>query len=89
MRLLSYDKLRDKGVGYTREHLARLVKAGKFPVPIVLSRRPNGSPARIAWAEDEVDAWIAGLVAKRDEDSAAPRRARAPEPVEHAEEYAP
>lgn len=85
MRLLSYPQLRDRGVRYTQRHLSNLVQDGKFPRPVVLSTRPNGDPARIAWAEDEIDAWIAALVAKRDEDSAAPRRVRAP--AKHAEQH--
>jgi prophage regulatory protein len=59
MRLLSYDRLRDKGVPYTREHLARLVKSGKFPPPVSLSNK------RIAWVESEVDDWLVQIIANR------------------------
>lgn len=61
MRLLSYDRLReDKGVPYTRVHLARLIKAGTFPQPVPLSNK------RIAWVEKEVDDWIEQKAAERD-----------------------
>lgn len=61
MRLIPYDDLRpEKGIVYTREHIARLVKREKFPAPVPLSSK------RIAWLEAEVDAWIAQLAAQRD-----------------------
>jgi len=62
MRLLNYAQLRQKmGDGfYVRDHLRRLVKEGKFPAPVPISDR------RIAWIEDEVDAWLAARVAQRD-----------------------
>jgi predicted DNA-binding transcriptional regulator AlpA len=60
MRLLTFTELqRQKGIPYCRDHLRRLVKAGHFPQPIELGAR------RIAWAEDEVDAHLDQLVAKR------------------------
>jgi prophage regulatory protein len=60
MRLLTFTELqRQKGIPHCRDHLHRLVKAGQFPRPIELGAR------RIAWAEDEVDAHIANLLAKR------------------------
>ena len=60
MRLLTFTELqRQKGSPYCRDHLRRLVKAGQFPRPIELGAR------RIAWAEDEVDAHLEQLVAKR------------------------
>ena len=60
MRLLTFTELqRQKGIPYCRDHLRRLVEAGQFPRPIELGAR------RIAWAEDEVDAHLETLVAKR------------------------
>lgn len=54
-RLLAFKQLRDeKGIPYSRDHLRRLCKAGRFPAPIPLS-----SSGRICWLESEVDAWIA------------------------------
>jgi prophage regulatory protein len=72
MRLLTFTELqRQKGIPYCRDHLRRLVKAGQFPRPIELGAR------RIAWAEDEVDAHLEQLVAKRN---------AAPEPGSDKEE---
>ena len=56
MRLVTFDQLKPgKGIAYSRDHLRRKVKAGEFPAPVQVSDR------RIAWREDDVDAWIAGL----------------------------
>jgi prophage regulatory protein len=54
VRVLDFDQLRPrKGISYSRDHLRRKVKDGSFPPPIRLSDR------RIAWREDDVDAWLA------------------------------
>ena len=37
-RLLDRKDLRDRGIKYSRVHLDRLVKAGRFPKPIQLAR---------------------------------------------------
>jgi prophage regulatory protein len=60
MRLLDYADLREKGIKYSRAQLWRLSKAGKFPKPIKLSINRN------AWADTDIDEWIAGLIAERD-----------------------
>ena len=39
--------------------LRRLVAAGEFPAPVVLSRTKAGKPCRIAWVEEEVLVWCA------------------------------
>jgi prophage regulatory protein len=59
MRLLPYSALRDRGIPYSRVHLARLVKAEQFPAPIQLGE------GRIAWIEAEVDDWITARAAQR------------------------
>lgn len=60
MRLITFAELQPvKGVGFSRVHLGRLVKAGKFPAPVSLSE------ARIAWIESEIDRWIADRCATR------------------------
>ena len=41
-----------KGINFSRQHLARLEKAGKFP------RRIQVSPARIGWYVHEIDEWL-------------------------------
>jgi prophage regulatory protein len=61
MRLLIYPQLKsEKGIDYTREHLRRKVKAREFPAPIPLS------DARIAWVEEEIDAWLEERKNQRD-----------------------
>jgi prophage regulatory protein len=60
MKLLDHAALQERGVPYGKVQLWRLEKAGKFPkrVPI--------SPSRVAWVEQEIDAWIKARVAARD-----------------------
>jgi prophage regulatory protein len=66
MRLLNFPDLRlAKGIAYTRRHLKRKCDSGNFPRPIQVSDR------RIAWIEEEVDAWLAARVAERDKNTAA------------------
>ena len=49
-----------KGIPWSRVHIARLVKAGRFPLHI------NIGDATIGWVEAEVDEWLAERVAERD-----------------------
>jgi prophage regulatory protein len=60
MRLLSYEDLKAKGIGYSRVHLWRLVRAGKFPAPVKLA-----DGYRNTWVEEEVDALVAARMAAR------------------------
>jgi predicted DNA-binding transcriptional regulator AlpA len=51
--LLTYPELKSKkGISYSRQHISRLEKEGKFP------RRIQISPSRIGWYEHEIDAWV-------------------------------
>jgi prophage regulatory protein len=60
MKLLSYNDLKPRrGIDYTRDRLRAKVKAGEFPAPISLSE------GRIAWIEQEIDAWIEQRAALR------------------------
>ncbi len=53
MKLITFDQLRpQKGIAYSRDHLRRLVKSGKFPTPLALSEH------RIAWNEIDVEEWL-------------------------------
>jgi prophage regulatory protein len=71
MRILDHPALKTKGIGYSKVHLARLEKVGKFPKHIDIG------PNRIAWVEAEIDAWLEARVASRDApDAAAPERPR-------------
>jgi hypothetical protein len=64
---LSYEDLRARGdAPWSRDHLRRKVKAGEFPPPVVLSRKSNGRPNRIAWPADEIEARRERLIAERD-----------------------
>jgi prophage regulatory protein len=61
MRIISFVELRSiKGIPFSRYHVDRLEKAGKFP------RRVHVSEGHIGWLESEVDAFIASRVAERD-----------------------
>jgi prophage regulatory protein len=53
MTLRPYSKLPEKGIYYSRVHLARLIAAGKFPAPVEVGT------GRIAWIESELEAWLA------------------------------
>ena len=60
-RILRFPELRSlKGIDYSRVHIDRLEKAGKFPKRLHLGENSVG------WLEDEIDAWIAGKAAARD-----------------------
>jgi prophage regulatory protein len=60
VRLLSYDELRpQKGIPYSKVHLWRLEREGKFPKRVPLSESRHG------WAESEIDDWIAERMASR------------------------
>jgi prophage regulatory protein len=47
---------------YSRTHIARLEKAGKFPRRVRLSPHPRG---RMAWLESEVNEWILERIRER------------------------
>jgi prophage regulatory protein len=57
--LITWRELRDL-VPYTRQHVLRLEKKGKFP------RRVHVGDARIAWVRNEVERWMASRVEARD-----------------------
>jgi prophage regulatory protein len=58
--LIPYRDLKAKGVPYSKPHLWRLEREGKFP-----KRVPIGA-ARYAYVEAEIDGYIATLIAARD-----------------------
>ena len=64
MRLITHAELRTlKGIPFSRVHIYRLVKAGKFPRPISMGGASN---ARNLYVEDEIDEYIRGRMAERD-----------------------
>ena len=60
LRILSLNDLRERGIYYSRVHIHRLVKAGKFPAPIKVGQN------RIGWVESEIDEWLNVKIAERD-----------------------
>ena len=61
---LSYEGLKKRGVPWTRQHLLRLEKLGKFP------RRVRLGDSTVGWIEDEIDEWSSGKEAARSNGSA-------------------
>ena len=57
---LRFSQLKTKGIPWSRIHVDRLEKAGKFP------RRVQLGGNTVAWVEDEIDAHLAAKVAERD-----------------------
>jgi predicted DNA-binding transcriptional regulator AlpA len=57
--LLSCAEARRISGGISRATQARLIAAGDYPQPIVLSVTRHGKHARVAWVESEVRAWVA------------------------------
>ncbi len=52
-KLINFADLKSsKGIAYSRDHLRRMVKEGRFPAPVPLSE------ARIAWRESDIDDWV-------------------------------
>jgi prophage regulatory protein len=66
MRFLYLPDLRERGIKYSRQHIDRLIKAGKFPAPV----KP-GAGGLNAWIDDEVDAYQKACIADRDAKAAA------------------
>lgn len=61
MRLISFEELGPrKGVTYSRPHIWRREREGTFP------RRVKLGGNRVAWIEDEIDAWVEARIAERD-----------------------
>jgi prophage regulatory protein len=60
MQLVRYPQLAtDFSIPYTRVHLARLERAGRFPIRIRLSENV------IAWKRDEVESWLQARIQAR------------------------
>lgn len=64
MRLLSFGELKsEKGIRFSRQHVHRLIRAGRFPPPIKPSGMAGGANA---WPEDEIDRHLEACRAARD-----------------------
>jgi prophage regulatory protein len=60
MRILSFDELRPaKGIPYSKVHIWRLEREGKFP-----KRVPLGA-SRHGWVDTEIDDWLVERMASR------------------------
>jgi prophage regulatory protein len=51
-KFVSYPRLKELGINFSRVHLSRLERAGKFP------RRVSISENRIAWVEAELEIFL-------------------------------
>ena len=66
MKILSYADLRsERGIKFSKVHLWRLERAGKFPKRVSLGK------ARHGWLETEINEWILARLAERDGSGAA------------------
>ena len=54
-------------VGYSDEHIRRLMNAGRFPKCILVNPDASWARGRKAWSRQEVEAWVAERLAARDE----------------------
>jgi prophage regulatory protein len=64
MRVLSYEEVREKGARFSKVHLWRMEKDGRFPKRVALG------PAKHGWIDTEIDQWIADRAAARDVEAA-------------------
>jgi prophage regulatory protein len=58
--LIPFASLASKGISLSKCQVWRLEKDGRFP------KRVQVSPARVAWVESEIDAWIAARINARE-----------------------
>jgi len=58
-RLLQRKDLFERGIRFSNTHLLKMEREGKFVARLYLS------PAKVAWPEDEVDAWLEARLAER------------------------
>jgi len=61
MKILSFNDLTERGVNFSRVHISRLERAGRFP------KHVNLGDKRVGWVEDEVEAWLRERVAERED----------------------
>jgi prophage regulatory protein len=59
-QFLRFPELKEHGIPWSRMHVDRLEKAGRFP------RRVHLSPRTVVWLKREIDAFIASKLANRD-----------------------
>jgi prophage regulatory protein len=64
-KFLSYRDLRDRGIPYSRVHIRRMEKLGRFPRHITLGAGAELQALK-AWLLDEIEQWEAEKIAARD-----------------------
>jgi prophage regulatory protein len=60
-KIVGFNDLAPRGIRFSRVHISRLEKEGKFP------KHLNLAPQSIGWLEEGIDAWIAARAAERSE----------------------
>lgn len=60
MKVLATRDLPAKGINWSRQHIHKLVKKGRFPPPFKLGDKTN------AWTEDEIDKYLSDRIAMRE-----------------------
>jgi prophage regulatory protein len=58
-RIIGWSVLRTM-VPYTRQHVLKLEKAGRFPRRLIIG------PNRVGWLLSEIEGWIAARIVERD-----------------------
>lgn len=76
-RLLAPAQLPEKGIHWSPSYRQKLIDLGRFPRPVKIGL--GGRQGHIAFVEEEIDAYIDGLIAKRDAQEGSPLQAR-PDP---------
>jgi prophage regulatory protein len=70
--MLAFHDLADRGVRFSRMHVDRLERLGKFP------KRVKIGANSVAWIESEIDAWVDEKIAARDIPKSDAAEARSP-----------
>jgi prophage regulatory protein len=60
MKVLGYRDLRDHGIPWTRQHISKLVRLGRFPRPFKVGDKTN------AWTSDEISNYLKDRIAMRE-----------------------
>jgi prophage regulatory protein len=64
LKFLRFSELSARGIPFSRQHIHRLIAAGKFPKPVKIGVATNG------FVETEIDIWCAEKIAARDSTTA-------------------
>jgi prophage regulatory protein len=64
-KFLSYRDLRERGIPYSRVHIGRMEKLGRFPKHVTLGAGAELQALK-AWLLEEIEQWEAEKIAARD-----------------------